>query len=86
MGNLPGDVDEAILRQSFSSFGELENATIVRDPQTGRSRGFGYVTFRSAEDANAAIDLMHGSEMGGRQIKVNLSAPRTPRPGRDRSW
>ena len=86
MGNLPNDVDEALLRQSFSSFGELENATIVRDPQTGRSRGFGYVTFRNAEDANAAIDLMDGSEMGGRQIKVNLSGPRTPRPGRDRSW
>lgn len=84
VGNLPLDASEEQLRELFSEYGDVENVTITTDRETGRSRGFGFVTLRTG--ANEAIEALNGKLMGGRVLTVNLSGPRTPRPGRDRSW
>ncbi len=81
VGNLSWNTDEETLRKSFSSFGELEDARIITDRETGRSRGFGFVTFSNGDDANAAIEALDGSEMDGRQIKVNQARERESRSG-----
>ncbi len=86
VGNLPFSATEDELRELFSEYGAVADVTIITDRETGRSRGFGYVTFTNTEGANEAIQALDGKDMGGRVLKVNLSGPPTPRPGRDRSW
>jgi len=86
VGNLPFSATEDELRSLFSEYGAVEDVTIITDRETRRPRGFGYVTFSNAEGANEAIQALNDSTMGGRVLKVNLSGPPTPRPGRDRSW
>ena len=86
VGNLPFSATEEELRELFSEYGAVADVTIITDRETGRSRGFGYVTFTNTEGANEAIQALDGKDMGGRVLKVNLSGPPTPRPGRDRSW
>lgn len=81
VGNLSWNTDEETLRKAFSGYGELEDARIITDRETGRSRGFGFVTFSNGDDANAAIEALDGSEMDGRQIKVNQARERESRSG-----
>lgn len=72
MGNLSWSTDEDSLKQAFSRFGQVINATVIRDRDTGRSRGFGFVEFSTAEQARSAIEL-NEAELDGRIIKVNLN-------------
>ncbi|KAF8711768.1 Glycine-rich rna binding protein, partial [Rhizoctonia solani] len=62
--------------QAFSDFGQVLDSIVMRDRDTGRSRGFGFVTYSSGEEANAAVAGMNEQELDGRQIKVNLANPR----------
>ena len=69
----------------FSKYGEVESASIVRDPHSRESRGFGFVNFSRREEAEAALDALHGQELHGRAISVDKakrSKPRVPTPGR----
>merc|ERR1712216_420005 len=75
IGNLPWTMSAHDVAENFESFGEITNAHLPRDPE-GRSRGFAFVTFASAEDASAACDEWDGREFGGRQIKVRVATPR----------
>ena len=71
VGNLPWKSTEEDIKQHFSSVGEVENVTIIKDRDTGRSRGFGFVDM---ENSDEAINQLNGSELDGR--KLNVSAAR----------
>nr|CAA11893.1 cp31BHv [Hordeum vulgare subsp. vulgare] len=79
VGNLPWQAEDSRLVQMFSEHGEVVNATIVYDRETGRSRGFGFVTMASKEDLDSAISALDGQEMDGRPLRVNVAAERPQR-------
>ena len=81
VGNLSWNTDDETLRNAFAGYGELEDARVITDRETGRSRGFGFVTFHNADDANAAIDALDGADLDGRPIKVNPARERESRGG-----
>lgn len=82
VGNLPYAATEDSLRETFSQSGTVESATVIIDRETGRSKGFGFVEMSSESEAQAAIQALNGSDLGGRQIKVNEARPRAPRDNR----
>ena len=81
VGNLNFRTTGDELREIFSQAGEVENATVVEDRDTGRSRGFGFVEMATAEGAAAAIEQFNGKEFGGRTLTVNEARPRVERGG-----
>ncbi|EKD91001.1 MAG: Glycine-rich RNA-binding protein [uncultured bacterium] len=76
VGSLPWGVDDSGLREAFSKYGEIIQATVLKDRQTGRSRGFGFVEFANDADGDKAIQEMNGADMDGRNIVVNEARPR----------
>ena len=76
VGNLPWSVDDNKLKEMFSSYGEISEAVVIKDKFSGRSKGFGFVTFDSDEAAQKAISEMNGKEVEGRALKVNEARPR----------
>ena len=81
VGNLSFRTTSDELREMFSQAGEVENATVVEDRETGRSRGFAFVEMATAEGAAAAIEQFNGKEFGGRALTVNEARPRVERGG-----
>lgn len=75
VGGLSWGTDDDGLRRAFEEFGDVTDAKVITDRDTGRSRGFGFVTFDSDSCAEAAIDAMNGHQLDGRSINVN-EAPR----------
>ncbi|CAN8274009.1 unnamed protein product [Cochlearia groenlandica] len=80
VGNLPWDIDNARLEQVFSEHGKVVEARVVIDRETGRSRGFGFVTMSNENELNDAIAALDGQNMDGRAIRVNVAEER-PRRG-----
>ncbi|XP_009109240.1 31 kDa ribonucleoprotein, chloroplastic [Brassica rapa] len=80
VGNLPWDVDNGRLEQVFSEHGKVVEARVVYDRETGRSRGFGFVTMSNETELNDAIAALDGQNMEGRAIRVNVAEER-PRRG-----
>lgn len=80
VGGLNWKTTDEGLRQAFARFGEITEAKVITDRETGRSRGFGFVTFVQAESAEDAISEMDGAQLEGRTIKVNPAEDR-PRGG-----
>ena len=81
VGNLPFRVTGEDLQELFSAAGEVENASVVTDRETGRSRGFGFVEMATREEGEAAIQQFNGKEVGGRNLNVNEARPREERSG-----
>ncbi|MEK9675464.1 MAG: RNA-binding protein [Chloroflexota bacterium] len=81
VGSLAWATDSAGLRAAFEKFGEIEEAQVVNDRETGRSRGFGFVTFTDEGSSAQAIAEMNGSELDGRPIVVNEARDQSPRGG-----
>ncbi len=79
VGNLPWTVSEDDLTQAFQQYATVVSTRVATDRETGRSRGFGFVEVEE-ENAQAAIDALHGAEWGGRVLTVNEARPRTERP------
>ncbi len=77
VGNLPFTTGSADLEQLFSRYGSVSRAQVINDRDTGRSRGFGFVEMDSADEAQAAIEALDGSDFSGRQIKVNVARERS---------
>ena len=75
VGNLSFDTTDQELEQSFSEHGEVVSATVVRDRDTDRSRGFGFVEFAQEADAQKAKEAMNGKELSGRALKVDDAKP-----------
>ena len=82
VGNLPWTMTNDTLKELFAQFGEVTEAVIITDRMSGRSKGFGFVTFATEEAAAAATQQMHEKEVEGRKIVVNVARPREERrPG-----
>jgi len=81
VGNLSWATTDDTLRNAFEGYGQLLDSIVMRDRDTGRSRGFGFVTFELAEQASHAIANMNEQELDGRRIKVNLANPRSSGTG-----
>ena len=81
-GSLPFSLQEDDLREIFVKYGEVSSARIITDKFTGRSKGFGFVEMTSNEDAQRAIEELHGSEVSGRSIVVNEAEEKRERPAR----
>ena len=75
VGNLPWSITKIRLEELFSSFGEIEDALVISDKYTGRSRGFGFVTFKKDGDADKAISEMNEKELEGRNLVVKEARP-----------
>jgi cold-inducible RNA-binding protein len=86
VGNLSFTTTEDRLRQKFASFGEVSEVAIPTDRDSGRARGFGFVTMPNAEEAKAAMDALNGTELDGRPIKVNEAQPRRDEGGPRKRW
>jgi RNA recognition motif-containing protein len=80
VGNLPYNVTDADLRETFSQFGQVEQVNLISDKFTGESKGFGFVEMDNNSQADAAIKGLNGTDMKGRNITVNQAKPKTQRP------
>ncbi|MCE3049872.1 hypothetical protein HAX54_046026 [Datura stramonium] len=79
VGNLSWGVDDLALRELFSEQGKVVDAKVVYDRDSGRSRGFGFVTYSSAKEVNDAIDSLNGIDLDGRSIRVSVAEERPRR-------
>lgn len=75
VGNLPFSATSESLTEIFTKFGQVDSSKIVMDRDTGRSKGFGFVEMASVDEANTAIEKLHGSDFGGRLLTVNEARP-----------
>lgn len=80
VGSLPWSINADSLKELFAQYGEITEAVVISDRDTGRSKGFGFVTFANEADAQKALE-MHGREVEGRAIVVNVAKPREERSG-----
>lgn len=79
VGNLSFGVTEDAVRSLFEQHGSIERVNIIKDRDTGQSRGFGFVEMTGAEEAQRAIAALDGKELEGRPLKVNEARPREDR-------
>jgi len=82
VGNLSYSIRDEDLQQHFSAYGQVQSAKVMMDRDTGRSKGFGFVEMGSSEEAQAAINGLHGKNVGGRDLTVNVARPMEARPPR----
>jgi cold-inducible RNA-binding protein len=82
VGNLPYSFSDADMERTFSAFGSVNSAKVIMDRDSGRSKGFGFVEMSSADEATAAIEGMHGHDLDGRDMVVNIAKPMEPRTPR----
>ena len=92
VGGLPFATTDDELKDVFAAHGTVASAVVVKDRETGRSKGFGFVEFENDSEGKAAESALNGSDLGGRSITVNEARPKEDRPRRDfggdnrRSW
>jgi cold-inducible RNA-binding protein len=79
VGNMSFNTTDADLRQAFSQYGSVTDVYIANDRETGRPRGFGFVTFSTDTEAKLAAEKMNGTDLGGRQLTVNEARPKEER-------
>ncbi len=82
VGNLSFNTTENDLNDAFAAYGTVVETNLMMDRETGRPRGFGFVTMSSPEEAQKAIEALNGKEVDGRALTVNVARPRDERaPG-----
>ena len=81
VGNPSFNATADAVRSAFAQFGEVTEVQLVTDRESGRSRGFGFVSMGTAEDAAKAIAGMNGAMLDGRALRVNEAEERSPRGG-----
>ena len=81
VGGLSWNTDDHGLRAAFEQHGEVSEAKVITDRESGRSRGFGFVSFIDASAADAAMEQMEGTELDGRTLNVKEAQERAPRGG-----
>lgn len=84
VGNLPYSANEDDLRQAFAAFGDVSSVNIITDKFSGQSKGFGFVEMPNNSEADKAMKALNGTDMNGRNLKVNEAKPRENRPRRPR--
>ncbi len=82
VGNLPYNMGDPELRETFEEYGAVDSATVIKDRYTGKSRGFGFVEMPDNGEAQAAIDGINGQDFGGRSLTVNEARAREDRGNR----
>lgn len=85
VGNMPYSVTSDALSDMFSEYGDVDEATVIKDRDSGRSKGFGFVDMPSDADANRAIKGLNGTQLDNRALVVNQARPRENRPRQERS-
>lgn len=80
VGGIPYTTTEDELREYFSQCGNIVSCSIIIDRATNRSKGFGFVEFETEEEAQKAVDTLNNTELGGRNIIVNIARPKEDRP------
>ena len=80
VGNFPFSVDETQLRDLFSGYGEITELALITDRETGRSKGFAFITFATQQAAEKALE-MDGKDLGGRNLRVNIAQERDRKGG-----
>ena len=83
VGNMCWTTTDAELRTAFEQYGAVATATIIRERDSGRSRGFGFVEMEDAGEAKSAIENLNGFELKGRKLNVNESLPKDENQKRD---
>jgi hypothetical protein len=81
VGNLPFSATEEEVAELFAAFGPVEKVKLVMDRETGRPRGFCFVTLADSSKVKEAADAVNGQELGGRPLRVNPAEPRESKPG-----
>ncbi len=81
VGNLSNEVTEEDLRLALEQFGQVESAIIIKDRDSGRSKGFGFVEMASKAEGQSAIDGLNGKELKGKELNVNEARPKTESRG-----
>jgi len=76
IGNLSYNLEEAELEDAFKAYGEVKSVKIIKDRETGNSKGFGFVEMSSSEEGTASIEALNGKELKGREIRVNEARPK----------
>lgn len=85
VGNLSYQMTDEELQELFEQFGAVTRVNIIKDRETGRSKGFGFVEMEDEAAGEKAIEALDGEESGGRNLRVNKARPREDRPQR-KSW
>jgi hypothetical protein len=85
VGNLPYTATEEDVTGLFSAYGPVERVKIITDRETGRSKGFAFVTLGDQSQLNASIEALNGYDYQGRALRVNASEPKESKPGGFRS-
>jgi RNA recognition motif-containing protein len=81
VGNLSFNTTENDLQDTFAAHGVVTEANLITDRETGRARGFGFVTMSSEEEANKAVEALNGAQLDGRALTVNIARPREEKSG-----
>jgi RNA recognition motif-containing protein len=79
VGNLAYRATEEEIREAFSRFGQVDSVQIIKDRETGRSRGFAFVEMPNVDQAREAIEQLDSTDIAGRQVKINEARPRRER-------
>lgn len=85
VGGLPFATTDDELKELFAAHGTVASATVVRDRESGRSKGFGFVEFEKDDEGKAAEKALNGADLGGRAISVAEARPKEDRPARN-NW
>lgn len=86
VGNLSFDATESDLENAFDTYGDVASVNIIKDRDTGRSRGFAFVEMQDRQAGLNAVEGVNQKEIAGRVVTVNEAKPREDRPQRDRRW
>ena len=81
VGNLPYTATEEEVAEAFAAFGAVERVKLITDRETGRPRGFAFVTLADSSKVAEAAEAVDGTDLGGRSLRVNPAEPREPRAG-----
>jgi cold-inducible RNA-binding protein len=81
VGNLDFGATEESVRALFEPYGTVDSVSLITDRDTGRSRGFAFVEMSDSNQAEAAINALNGSNLGGRTLNINEARPKVDRPG-----
>ncbi len=82
VGNMSYNTSEDNLKELFGQYGEVSSVKIITDRETGRAKGFGFITMDTDSEAKAAIEALHQKEFDGRTLTINEAKPREERPKR----
>ena len=82
IGNMPYSISSEDLSEMFGEYGHVQDATVIMDRETGRSKGFGFIEMPNNSEADRAIKELNSTQLSGRMITVNQARPRGDRPRR----